>query len=46
MQCGDILLEFIDTNNQLVDIFKKPLNEERLNFIKHKFGMIDDSSLH
>ena len=32
---GDISLEFIDTNNQLADIFTKPLNEERLNFIKH-----------
>ena len=26
---------FVDTNNQLADIFTKPLNEERLNFIKH-----------
>ena len=46
VQNGDILLEFVDTNNQLVDIFTKPLNEERLNFIKHKLGMIDGSSFH
>ena len=45
VQNGDISLEFVDTNNQLVDIFTKPLNEERLNFIKHDLGMIDGSSL-
>ena len=43
---GDISLDFIDTNNQLVNIFTKPLNEERLNLIKHELGMIDGSSLH
>ena len=26
IQIGDISLEFIDTNNQLADIFTKPLN--------------------
>ena len=41
VQNGDISLEFVDTNNQLADIFTKPLNEERLNFIKHDLGMID-----
>ena len=45
VQCGDILFEFVDTNNQLADIFTKPLNEERLNFIKHDIGMIDGSSI-
>ena len=45
VQNGDILLEFVDTNNQLADIFTKPLNEERLNFIKHDLGMIDGSTL-
>ena len=45
VQNGDISLEFVDTNNQLADIFTKPLNEERLNFIKHDLGMIDGSSL-
>ena len=45
VQNGDISLEFIDTNNQFADIFTKPLNEERLNFIKHDLGMIDDSTL-
>ena len=45
VQNGDISLEFVDTNNQLADIFIKPLNEERLNFIKLDLGMIDGSSL-
>ena len=45
VQNGDISLEFVDTNNQLADIFTKPLNEERLNFIKYDLGMIDGSSL-
>ena len=45
VQNSDISLEFVDTNNQLADIFTKPLNEERLNFIKHDLGMIDGSSL-
>ena len=45
VQNSDISLEFIDTNNQLADIFTKTLNEERLNFIKHDLGMIDGSSL-
>ena len=45
VQNGDISLEFVDTNNQLADIFTKPLNEERLNFIKYDIGMIDGSTL-
>ena len=45
IQNGNISLEFVDTNNQLADIFTKLLNEERLNFIKHDLGMIDGSSL-
>ena len=45
VQNGDISLEFVDTNNQLADIFTKPLNVERLIFIKHDLGMIDGSTL-
>ena len=41
VQNSDISLEFVDTNNQLVDIFTKPLNEEILNFIEHNLGMIN-----
>ena len=46
VQSGDVILEFIDTNNQLAYIFTKPLNEERMNFIKRELGMIDDASMH
>ena len=42
---GNISLQFIDTNNQLADIFTKPLNEKKLKFIKHDLSMIDGSSL-
>ena len=45
VQNGDISLEFVNTNNQLADIFTKPLNEERLTFIKHDLGMTDGSTL-
>ena len=45
MQKGDVVLEFINTTNQLADIFTKPLNEERMNFIKNELGMLDGSSL-
>ena len=45
VQNSDISLEFVDTNNQLADIFTKPLNEERLKLIKHDFGMIDGYTL-
>ena len=45
VQNGNISLEFVDTNNQLAYIFTKPLNEERLNFIKYDLGMIDGSTL-
>ena len=45
VQNGDISLEFMNTNNQLADIFTKPLNEEKLNFIKYDIGMIDGYSL-
>ena len=44
VQNGDISLEFVDINNQLADIFIKPLNDERLNFIKHDLGMINGST--
>jgi len=29
VECGDILLEFIDTHNQLDDIFSEPLSVEQ-----------------
>ena len=42
---GNIILEFLDTNHQLANIFTKPLNEERLNFIKYELGILDGASL-
>lgn len=38
-QKGDIVLEFVSTDLQLLDIFTKPLNEKRLCFIQHEIGM-------
>jgi len=34
VQKKDIALNFVDTNNQLADIFTKPLADDRFNFIK------------
>lgn len=36
VQKKDIELSFVDTTNQLTDIFTKPLGEDILNFIKEK----------
>jgi transposase InsO family protein len=38
-QKGDIELVFIDTKNQLADIFTKPLNEAQHCFIRREIGM-------
>ena len=39
VQKGDIVLEFINTNKQLVDIFTKPLSEKQSCFIRQELGM-------
>jgi hypothetical protein len=36
----DISLVFVDTENQLADIFTKPLVKDRFNFIKEKLKII------
>jgi hypothetical protein len=36
----EIELIFVDTENQLADIFTKPLVEDRFNFIKEKLKII------
>jgi len=38
----EIELIFVDTENQLADIFTKPLVEDRFNFIKEKLNIIQN----
>ena len=38
---GDICIEFVDTHNQLVDIFTKPLSEDQFCKIRRELGMIN-----
>ena len=38
---GDIALNFISTNNQLADIFTKPLSEDQFCTIQRKLGILD-----
>ena len=38
---GDCEIQFIDSENQLADLFTKPLNKERFNFLKNELGIID-----
>ena len=33
---GDIVLEYVYTDDQLVDIFTKPLSEERFSYLRRK----------
>ena len=39
VQKGGILLEFVNINKQLTDIFTKLLSEDRFNFIRGELGM-------
>ena len=45
VQKGDCILEFVDTKNQLVDIFTKPLPKENLFAIRRELGLIDLNNL-
>jgi len=38
---GNIELYFVSTDFQLADLFTKPLDEQRFNFLKTKLGMLD-----
>ena len=42
---GDCVLEFVDTKNQLADIFTKPLNKDSFYNIRRELGMLDVSDL-
>lgn len=41
---GDFLLKFVDSENQLANIFTKPLLEERFCFLWKRLGITDFSS--
>jgi len=42
---GDCEIQFVDSENQLADLFTKPLNKERFNFRKNELGIIDFKNL-
>ena len=42
---GDCVLEFVDTKNQLVDIFTKPLPKDSFYTIRRELGLLDASDL-
>ena len=40
---NDISIEFVDSLNQIADIFTKPLNEAQFIKIRRELGMLDDN---
>jgi len=38
---GDCVIQFVNSESQLVDLFTKPLNIERFNFLINELGIID-----
>jgi len=38
---GDCEIQFVSTENQLVDLFTKPLSKERFNFLRNELGILD-----
>ena len=45
VQKGDCVLEFVDTKNQLADIFTKPLPKETFFAIRGELGPLDINDL-
>ena len=43
LQKGDIVLQYVQTEKQLADIFTKPLSEEQFCYIRRELGMYDIS---
>ena len=41
---GDVVIQFVSTENQLPDIFTKPLSEEHFIKIRHELGMMNVES--
>ena len=44
VQKGDVVIKFVSTENQLADIFTKPLSEEHFIKIRHELGMMNVTS--
>ena len=42
---GDIEVQFINTEEQLADIFTKPLDEARFRELRHELNIIDSSNV-
>ena len=40
-QKGDIEIAFVNTHNQLADIFTKPLDEQTFNKLRHELNILD-----
>jgi hypothetical protein len=45
VNCGDIDLSYAGTNEQLADIFTKPLDEARFRELRHELNIIDSSNV-
>ena len=45
MSKGNIALDFVGTNDQLADIFTKPLADAQFCKIRRELGMLDYASL-
>ena len=45
VQKGNCVLEFVDTKNQLADIFTKPLPKETFFAIRRELGLLDINDL-
>jgi len=37
----DCIIQFVNSENQLTDLFTRPLNKERFNFLINELGIID-----
>ena len=42
---GDIELAYVPTNDQLADIFTKPLDQARFTYLRNELNIVDSTSL-